>query len=201
MTAAVNSSLASQCMAFCQALASQNKAFTFSLTIGSSFTFSLDTKETLHSAANAVKRKSPSTQRRNLRRRADFLQKKSQLPIAPNQVDVTLASNDDKHFGAQKVILNSGCPVEEEEVFVDAPSSLPTSLQSSTTPSHGHIFPSKPLYSSVTAASASTQVPTVKKANPLLCTHCGLSKFGHPGPTGDRCLVPARRQPLVPILP
>ena len=28
------------------------------------------------------------------------------------------------------------------------------------------------------------------KTNPLICSHCGLSKKGHPGPTGDRCLVP-----------
>ena len=35
--ASVDSSLASQCMDFCQALASQNKSFTFSLTIGSTF--------------------------------------------------------------------------------------------------------------------------------------------------------------------
>ena len=68
----------------------------------------------------------------------------------------------------------------EIEVYVDAPTSLPASSQPST-------IPSKASYSSV---AASAQVPTEKKANPLLCTHCGLSKFGHPGPTGDRCHVP-----------
>ena len=72
----------------------------------------------------------------------------------------------------------------EIEVFVDAPASLPVSSKPSPIP---HYTPSKASYSSV---AASAPAPTEKKANPLLCTHCGLSKFGHPGPTGDRCHVP-----------
>ena len=39
-----NSSLASKCMDFCQALAKQGKTFNFSLSIGSGFSFSLDTR-------------------------------------------------------------------------------------------------------------------------------------------------------------
>ena len=46
-----------------------SKTFTFSLTIGSTFAFSLDTKEILTPVAEAVKtRKSPSPIRRNARR-------------------------------------------------------------------------------------------------------------------------------------
>ena len=71
-----DSSLASQCMAFCQALASQGKDFSFSLTINSTFSFSLDTRENIVKSTLAKKRSSPSTQRRNARRRAEFLQKK-----------------------------------------------------------------------------------------------------------------------------
>ena len=46
MTAAseFNSSLNSQCMDFCQALARQGLEFKFSVTIGSAFTFSLDAR-------------------------------------------------------------------------------------------------------------------------------------------------------------
>ena len=69
-----DSSLATKCMAFCQALTSQGKAFQFSLNIGTTFTFTLDTrcKETL-----ATKKKaSPSTLRRNAKRREDFFKKK-----------------------------------------------------------------------------------------------------------------------------
>ena len=96
--ASVDSSLASQCMDFCQALASQNKSFTFSLTIGSTFAFSLDTKESCFPpAAKAVKRKSPSAIRRNARRRAEFLKKKKSEPLSctADFIDVTLASRDD----------------------------------------------------------------------------------------------------------
>ena len=68
--------LVSQCLAFCQALAGQGKAFNFSLKIGSTFSFSLDTRG--GQALDPVTRKkpSPSTQRRNARRREQFLKKK-----------------------------------------------------------------------------------------------------------------------------
>ena len=89
MTAATlhgeDSSLASQCLALCQTLASQGKAFTFSLKIDSTFSFNLDTREsrasTLLSEALTRKKVSPSTQRRNARRRAEFLKKKQNPPV------------------------------------------------------------------------------------------------------------------------
>ena len=71
-----DSSLATKCLAFCQALSIQGKAFQFSLNIGSTFSFTLDTrcKETL-----ATKKKaSPSTLRRNAKRREEFLKRKRQ---------------------------------------------------------------------------------------------------------------------------
>ena len=70
-----NSDLASQCMAFCQALASKGQTFSFTLNVGPTFTFSLDTRGD-GSSTLTRKRKSPSTQRRNARRRAEFLAKK-----------------------------------------------------------------------------------------------------------------------------
>ena len=70
------SSLTSQCLAFCQALASQGKAFTFSLEINSTFSFSLDTRENQVPTQAVRKKISPSTQRRNARRRQEFLKKK-----------------------------------------------------------------------------------------------------------------------------
>ena len=70
------SSLTSQCLAFCQALASQGKAFTFSLKINSTFSFSLDTRENQVPTQAVRKKISPSTQRRNARRRQEFLKKK-----------------------------------------------------------------------------------------------------------------------------
>ena len=70
-----NSNLASQCMAFCQALASKGQIFSFTLKVGSSFAFSLDTRGN-GTSSFTKKRKSPSTRRRNARRRAEFLAKK-----------------------------------------------------------------------------------------------------------------------------
>ena len=73
-----NSSLATQCLDFCQALARQGKDFKLSITIGSTFTFSLDTKEGKTTLPTRIqKRKSPSTLKRNAKRREEFLTKKS----------------------------------------------------------------------------------------------------------------------------
>ena len=71
-------SLASKCMDFCQALASQGLPFHFSLNMGPDFTFSLDTRSKTEVVPVKKKKVSPSTQRRNARRREEFLLKKRQ---------------------------------------------------------------------------------------------------------------------------
>ena len=81
-------SLASQCLALCQTLAGQGKAFSFSVTVGSTFTFSLDSKETA-SLPKKKKKSSPSTLRRNAARREKFLKRKVELTSmveAPNPI-------------------------------------------------------------------------------------------------------------------
>ena len=83
----VNSTLAFKCMDFCQALASQGQVINFSLAIGSTFSFSLDTR----SKVPGIKKKaSPSTLRRNAKRREEFNQRKQQSPSAriPTESDV-----------------------------------------------------------------------------------------------------------------
>ena len=80
------SPLANKCFDFCKALASQGMAFSFSLTLGSNFSFSLDTREMApHSVTQgkAWKKKSPSTIRRNARRRDEFLKMKQSPAAAP----------------------------------------------------------------------------------------------------------------------
>ena len=80
MTAVIenSSSLTTQCLEFCQALERQGKDFKLSITIGSTFTFSLDTKEGKTTLPTRIqKRKSPSTLKRNAKRREEFLDKKS----------------------------------------------------------------------------------------------------------------------------
>ena len=64
------STLVFKCMEFCQALASQGQVFHFSLSVGPSFSFSLDT--TRSKAPQTKKKPSPSTLRRNARRREEF---------------------------------------------------------------------------------------------------------------------------------
>ena len=71
-------SLASKCMDFCQALASQGLPFHFSLNMGPDFTFSLDTRGKAKAVPVVKKKVSPSTKRRNARRREEFLLKKRQ---------------------------------------------------------------------------------------------------------------------------
>jgi len=85
-----DSSLASKCLDLCQTLASQGQSFTFSVTIGSTFNFSMSTRSQESPASNAkaeMKKKSPSTRRRDARRRKEFLKRK-------NSTDATLASQD-----------------------------------------------------------------------------------------------------------
>jgi hypothetical protein len=68
-----DASLTTQCLDFCQALASQGQAFSFALTIGSTFSFSLDNREKV----NLKKKPSPSTVIRNQKRREEFLKENS----------------------------------------------------------------------------------------------------------------------------
>ena len=70
-----DSSLATKCLALCQALTSQGMVFNFSLNVGS-FSFSLDTKSKEALPSKVKKKASPSTLKRNMRRRKQFFNKK-----------------------------------------------------------------------------------------------------------------------------
>ena len=80
--------MVSKCQEFCQTLVSQQQHFSFSLTVGSSFSFSLDNrKESINLETRKVtslkkqmsrKKLSPSQVRRNLKRKQDFLKWKSE---------------------------------------------------------------------------------------------------------------------------
>ena len=78
--------MANKCLELCQALASHGQKFSFSLNIGSNFSFSLDTREKptsrdtskVDTLQKGMKKKlSPSQVRRNLKRKEDYLRKKS----------------------------------------------------------------------------------------------------------------------------
>ena len=81
--------LAIKCMDFCQALAAQGQTTSLNITIGSSFSFNLDTrvrsttkdttKANLDPKLVSKKRKSPSTLRRNEEKKVEFLKQKLAL--------------------------------------------------------------------------------------------------------------------------
>ena len=78
--------LATHCLEFTKALVMQGFSFNFSITAGS-FAFSFDTSNGKRNSATAwspaearISRKSPSTLKRNARRRELFLKKKSETP-------------------------------------------------------------------------------------------------------------------------
>ena len=71
-----DSSLAQQCLALCQTLASQGRTFSLSLTAGSSFIFSTESNGIAVPVQVVKKKSSPSTLRRNAKRRELFLKRK-----------------------------------------------------------------------------------------------------------------------------
>ena len=75
-----DSSLAHQCLALCQTLASQGRTFSFSLTAGSSFIFSMESNGIAVPVQVVKKKSSPSTLRRNAKRRQLFLERKLEAP-------------------------------------------------------------------------------------------------------------------------
>ena len=72
--------LLTKCLEFCQALSSQGQPFNISISTGSGFSFSLDTRsKAVNTNSQSQKKKaSPSTLRRNAKRREEFLAKKQQ---------------------------------------------------------------------------------------------------------------------------
>ena len=70
--------LLTQCLDFCQALENRGRQFNFNLTLETGFTFSLDTRGEHNQPKihKEKKRKSPSTLKRDLRRKEEFQRKK-----------------------------------------------------------------------------------------------------------------------------
>ena len=117
-----DSTLVSKCMDFCQALASQGQVFNFSLSVGPTFSFSLDT--TRSKAPWTKKKPSPSTLRRNARRREEFNAKKQQNSPTPEKERCPEAPNglqmSPTHVQREENVLS-----EQEEAF--SPASTPPS--------------------------------------------------------------------------
>ena len=83
--AEVGSSLLTKCLDFCQALSNQGQVINFSVAIGPDFTFSLDTRRKERSTV-AKKKASPSTVKRNARRKEEYLKRKNK-PSSVNNIE------------------------------------------------------------------------------------------------------------------
>ena len=87
-----------QCLEFCQTLASMGQPINLSLSIGSNFSFSLNTNkdipildsrkaETEKTIVREVRKLTPSARRRNQKRKEDFLKRKSASFMAASDSD------------------------------------------------------------------------------------------------------------------
>ena len=98
-----DSSLATKCLDLCQTLAHQGLAFNFSLKIGSTFSFSLEARDkglALDAPGKTRKKKSsPSTLRRNARRKEAFLQRKQNPATVSSEVNVGPAEEPPQQRG------------------------------------------------------------------------------------------------------
>ena len=152
--------LASQCLEFCQTLAGKSLTFSFSLTIGSSFSFSVDTrgKEAL---APKRKKKTPSTLRRDARRREELMKKKFDASIEiSSQSEQASARKAEVPGKASPVLHHHPSPhstSDRRQVIVVGREKAPLSfnqLDGSASPSSpAHRPPPPPL----TSCTASTQ--------------------------------------------
>ena len=103
-----NFGLATKCLEFCQALASQRSTFNFSLTLGTSFSFSLATQEKEAPATTSTRKKlSPSTQRRNLKRKEMYLDKMKPLSPATKECKEVVFKCDYCEFESTSDIVSN----------------------------------------------------------------------------------------------
>ena len=180
----VDPTLASKSLDLCQALISQGKDFTFSLTYtGTSCTFSLDTrgKDTSRekvktSTTVARKKMSPLTKKRNENRREEFLKKKHSASTDP----VDSPGKTVEAGSKENTTENSEVAKEPTEVL-ETPVQKPPATQPWRRPS--------------SCRRCHSGLPTCRRC------HSGLPTRGHPGPYDEeRCRVSLPHLPSIRIL-
>ena len=104
--------LAAKCLDLCQMLAGKNLPFTFSLKVGTNFSFSVDTrgKGGLSASIEKKKKPTPSALRRNARRREEFLNKKLAPAAEEPQQEASVEEAKEDH---QKVVEGKAFKCEQ----------------------------------------------------------------------------------------
>merc|ERR1712129_74626 len=95
---AKNPKLVEKCLEFSQALASQGQTIRLSIKSGT-FSFSLDTREATNKLVDRKKKLSPSQVRRNLRRKEEFMNKKSDQPKETPEDEILISESE-----AEKIV-------------------------------------------------------------------------------------------------
>ena len=112
-----------------QALNSQGNAFKFSLTLASGFAFSFDSKElALDNQAKKKKKPSPSTIRRNARRKEEFLKKKLNFVSPSSALDTPADETPDSTTVAASMprsnSMAASLPLQSHQLYpLDDPAS------------------------------------------------------------------------------
>ena len=122
--------LLKQCLDFCQALASMGQTISFSLTLGSTFSFNLDNKGKANSPVGKMTKKkklSPSTLRRNLLRKEQFLKQKSETSRELEATSLTEANFHCEHC-ASSFQTENGLKIHVGKSHKALKSSLPPEM-------------------------------------------------------------------------
>ena len=167
----VNLPLLSKCLDFCQALASQGHVFNLSVAIGPSFSFSLDTRAVVSKDQGTKKTPSPSTLRRNAKRREEFLARKQQKPsprISSDEATAEIKCDQCEYVAASEKGLRQHIRMKHKVLQPEKmrkPSFGPP-LSVSPLKDQGRV---EPCYNSGTDMSPSA-LPTLEVMD---CDHCG----------------------------
>ena len=151
--------LATQCLEFCQTLAGKSTTFSFSLTVGTSFSFSVETKGK-DVLVPQRKKKTPSTLRRDARRREELLKKKLNASTVISPQSEQASAREAEVLRKAPVLHHHPSPSASSErrqvVFVGREKAVPSfnQLDGSASPSSpAHRPPPPPL----TSCTVSTQ--------------------------------------------
>ena len=181
--------LAKQCMDFCQHMDAKGKTYKFSLMLGSDFNFTLDTREEATSPKKEVRKKlSPSSIRRNTRRKAEFLKKKT---VSSDESPANNEKEKNTEIIPEKDVNVSGDldqPVAKQNAEKQ-PWRRPSSCRRCGLPTRGHPGPYGEQRCSVSLHHLPSRVCVVKcspcmdHANPPCDTH--RKPWTGPGPGMD----------------